>query len=83
MLVERGDRDVGAEPHGAAVGRQRAGQQIDQRGLAAAVRADDADAVAALDADREIAHDRAVAVGLGDAFGLDHQRAGGVGRRGR
>ena len=76
MLVERRDREVRAEPDRAGVGRQRAGQQIDQRGLAAAVRPDDADAVAALDADREVADDRAAFVALADAVRLDHQRAG-------
>ena len=82
MLVERRDRDVGAVPHAAAVGRERAEQEIDQRGLAAAVRADEADAVAALDAGREVAHDGAAVVGLVDLVGLDHQRAGRVRRGG-
>ena len=46
-LIEGGHLQVGAELDRAGVGRQRAGQQADQRGLAAAVGADDADAVAA------------------------------------
>ena len=54
-LVEGRHRQIGAEPHGAGVGRERAGEKIDERGLAAAVGADDADAVAALDAGGEIA----------------------------
>ena len=58
-----------------AVGRDRAGEQIDQRGLAAAVRTDDADAVAAPDADGEIGDDRALLEGFADPFRLDHQRA--------
>ena len=78
VLVERGHGEVGAEPHAAGVGRERAGEEIDQRGLAAAVRADDADAVAALDADGEVGDDRPAVVGLADAVGLDHQRAGSV-----
>ena len=45
-----GDLEIGAEPDRAAVGSKRAGQQIDQRRLAGAVRPDDADPVAALDA---------------------------------
>ena len=53
-----------------------AGQQVDQRGLAGAVRPDNADAVAALDAGGEVLDDRPVAEGFADALGLDHQRAG-------
>ncbi len=76
MLIERGDFERRAEPHRAGIRRQHSRQHADQRGLAAAVRPDDADAVAALDADREIADDRAVAIALADPFGLDDQRAG-------
>src|SRR3546814_15916296 len=50
----------------ALVGRNLAGQQLEQGRLARAVGADDADAVAALDADGEIPDDRAVAEPLGD-----------------
>ena len=78
MLVERRHLDGLAELHGAAVGRQRAGQHLDQRGLAAAVRADDADAVAAQDAGREILDDRPAVIGLADAFGLDDEHAGSI-----
>ena len=53
-----------------------AGQQVDQRGLAGAVRADDADTVAALDADREVIDDLAVAIGTADVLGLENQLAG-------
>ena len=42
-------REVGAEPDLAGVRRQLAGQQVEQRGLAGAVRADHADPVAAHD----------------------------------
>ena len=76
MLIECGDRQIGAEPDRAAIGGQNAGQHFDQRGLAAAVRPDDADAVAALDADREIADDRPAAVALADILRLDHKRTG-------
>ena len=43
----------------AVVGRDLAGQQLEQGGLAGAVGADHADPVAALDAQREVADDRA------------------------
>ena len=59
----------------AGVGRERAGQKVDQRGLARAVGADDADPVAAHDPHRKIAHDCAIAIGLADPLGVDHQRA--------
>ena len=74
-LVDAADREVGAEPDHAGVGRQLAGQQAQQRGLAAAVRADDADAIAAHDAGREIPDDRAIAEALGDRQRFDHQPA--------
>ena len=57
-LVERGELEIGAEADRAGVRRERAGEEIEQRRLAGAVRADDADAVAALDAEREVADDR-------------------------
>src|SRR5262249_19649906 len=60
----------------AAIRRDRAGQQVDQRGLAGAVRPDDADAIAALYAERETVDDSAVVPRLADALGLDHQPAG-------
>src|SRR5262249_57266925 len=83
MLLEGCDREPRAEPDRAGVGRQAAGQHVDQRGLAAAVRSDDADAVAATDAGRELRHDRAIVVALADAIGFDHQRARGLRRAGR
>ena len=46
-LVEVGDLHVGAQAHAARVGRELAEDQLEQRGLAGAVRADQADAVAA------------------------------------
>src|SRR3546814_10111679 len=57
----------------ALVGRNLAGQQLEQGRLARAVGADDADAVAALDAEGEIPDDRAVAEPLGDMIGDDHR----------
>ena len=65
MLVERRHLDVGAKADTAAVRCAAAGQHLDQRGLAGAVRADDADAVAALDADGEVVDDLSLAIGLG------------------
>ena len=64
-------------------GGLRAGQHVDQRGLAGAVGPDDADAVAALNPDREIGDDRAAVIGARDVFGFDDQLAGllGLGRR--
>src|SRR2546430_15161748 len=54
----------------------RSVKQIDQRGLAGAVRADDADTIAALDPDRKPVDDFAIAVSLADILGFDHQLAG-------
>ena len=82
MLVERRHFDVGAEPDGAGIGWIGAGQHVDQRGLAGAVRPDDTDAVAALHADREVVDDAAVAIRPADVLGLDDQLAGFVRFRG-
>ena len=81
MLIEARHLEVGAEPHRAGIGRQRAGEQVDERGLAAAVGPDDADAVAAQDARGEIRHDRLRAERLGDRLGLYHERARRLCRR--
>src|SRR4051812_13344402 len=79
MLVERRHLDVGAEPYAAVVRRAAAGQHLDERGLAGAVGADDADAVAALDPDREAVDDLSLAIGPADILGLDDELAGLVG----
>src|SRR5690606_29898648 len=52
------------------------GEQVEQCRLAGAVRPDQPDAVAALDARGKIAHDGALAVALDDVRRLDHQLAG-------
>src|SRR6202012_3170821 len=78
MLVPLRPLDVGAETDAAGVGRIGAGEHLDQSGLAGAVGADDADAVAALNADREVVDDLAVAIGPADVLGLDDQFAGFV-----
>ena len=75
-LVEHGDFQIGAELHAAGIGSEHAREQIDERGLAGAVRADDADAVAAGDLDAEVAHQGELAIALGDAPCLDHLPAG-------
>ena len=51
VLVERCHLDIGAEPHRAGIRRTGAGKHFDQRGLACAVRTDDADTIAALNSD--------------------------------
>jgi len=66
---------VGAEADDTGVGRQFPGQQVEERRLAGAVGADDADPIAPLDAAGEIPDDHRVAVSLADRLGLDHQLA--------
>src|SRR5439155_6561288 len=83
VLVQRRHLDIGAEPDRAGVGRVGTRQEIDQRGLAGAVRPDNTDAVAALHADEKTVDDLAVAIGFADALGLDHQPAGFFGFGGR
>ena len=77
-LVERRHLEIGAELDRATIGRKRAGQHVDQRGLAGAVRPDDADAVAAADPRVKIASRSGVAIALGDMLRLDHQLAGSL-----
>ena len=74
-MIERGHGDVRAEAHRARIGRESAGQEVDERRLAGAIGADDSNSVAAHDAEREIAHDRAIAISFADPLGVDHQRA--------
>ena len=84
MLVEAGDLEAGSETDGAGVRRQLAGQQAQQGGLAGAVRAEDADPVAAEDPGREGQQHAAVGEFLADALGLDHHPAAerrGAGRQ--
>ena len=75
-LVERGDLEIGAELDRALVRLDLPGQHFQERCLAGAVRADKTDAVAAVHANRKRGDDGAVAIGLGDLFGLDDQLAG-------
>ena len=60
------------ERHRAGVGRKLPGQQLEQRRFAGAVGADQADSVAALDAQREVANDRPLAIAFADVVGVDH-----------
>ena len=73
LLIEVGDLQPGAAPHLARVGLQLAEQQPQQRRLAGAVRADQADAIAAQDALREVADDRRAAERLRHVLRLEHQ----------
>jgi hypothetical protein len=50
LLIERRDCKRRSETHRSGIRRKHAGEQADQRGLAAAVRPDDAEPVAALNA---------------------------------
>ena len=67
-----------AQLHIAGVGLKLAGQHLQQGGLARAIGPDNADAVAAMDAQAEIADDAFVAEALGNALGVDHLGAGGL-----
>ncbi len=74
-LLERRHRDPGAEPELSGVGRERPGEQSDERRLAGAIGANNADAVAAHDASREILNDDSIAIGLADLHRFDDERA--------
>ena len=76
VLVQLGHLKAGAQLHIAGIGRQLAGQEFEQGGFARAVRPDNADAVAAMDAQSEIADHQLVAEAFGYAFGVDHLGAG-------
>ena len=69
-LVECCHFEARAQLDVAAVGFELAGENVEQRRLAGAIRADDAEPVAAQDADREILHDGAVAPALADQLAL-------------
>ncbi len=81
VLVEIRHLQVGAGAHFALIRGQFAQQQLQQRGLAAAVGADQADAVAAQDGGGKIAHHAARAEGETQVLGLDHLLAGGFALR--
>ena len=72
VLVQLAHHQALAQLHIALSRRKLAGEQLEQRGLARAIGTDNADAVAAMDTQGEIAHDLAFAIGKGHAFGIDH-----------
>jgi hypothetical protein len=80
-LIENHLSEVGTEPDLAGIGHQRAGEQVEQCGLAGAVGADDADPVATHDPYRKISHERATAIGFGDALRDRDQPARQLGLR--
>ena len=61
-LVESDEFDIGAEPHGTAVGLECAGQEFQDRGFTCAVGPYDAEAVAAHQTQRQVFDDRNAAV---------------------
>ncbi len=74
------DLDAGAEADRAAVRRQLAGDHLEQRGLAGAVLADDADLLAAPRRQGHRAQDDVIAVGLAHAVELEHLAHRALGR---
>ncbi len=76
VLVEVGDLQVLAVDHGAAVGRALAEQDLQQRGLAAAVGADDAQHLAALQLEGKVAQHGGVRDARVDLQRLEHALAG-------
>src|SRR5688572_6739814 len=78
LLIEIGDFKARAAANLPLVWLELADQQTQRRRLARPVRTDEADAIAADDARREIANDRGPAKTAGDALRLEHHPAGGV-----
>ena len=76
LLVVVGDLEPRAAPEHARCRLDLPQQQPDQRALAGAVRADDADAVAAHDRQIDVAQHRATAELHAGALGLEHLAAG-------
>ena len=76
LLIEVRCLQLRAEPDVAALRREIAEHQAQQRALAAAVRSDDADAVAAADRHRQIAHEHLLAVAEADALEIGDDLAG-------
>ena len=67
LLVRRRGGDLGAgEAHGAGMDRDEAGDGLDERRLAGAVRAEEGDELAGRDGEVDAAHDRQVALVAGD-----------------
>ena len=74
MLAEQRPAQPAVVGDPAVVGRFEAGQDPQQGGLAVTVAADDADPVAALDAEADVGEQRPDAVRLGDAVAADQVR---------
>ena len=74
-LIEDRRHQVGPLADLAAVRRDLAHQQLDQRGLAHAIGPDKGHPVTAHHPQVQVAHDHLVAKGLAQAFGLDHLAA--------
>ena len=79
-LVEVGDLEVRAVAHGAGIRRELAEDELEQRGLAGAVRSDEADAVAAHQPQRQVGDDPALAEALRDVLELGDQLPGALAR---
>src|SRR5260221_10317800 len=73
MRIAELDRLADAE--GAGIGRLLAGDYAEERRVAGAVRADDADDAAGRQAEIEVLHEQPVAIALADALRLDHEIA--------
>ncbi len=76
QLVEVGNLDLRSRLHLAVIRLQLAQQDLQQGGFADAVRADQADAVAAHDSDGEIVDQGLVAITMANALGFHHDLAG-------
>ena len=79
-LVEVGDLEVRAVAHGAGIRRELAEDELQQRGLAGAVRSDEADAVAAHQPQRQVGDDPALAEALRDVLEFGDQLPGAFAR---
>src|SRR5579872_1601709 len=75
ILIETGNGEIGAVAQRAAVRRERADEKIDERRLARTIRADNAEPVAAEDAQRQILDNGPLAIGFADRLGLDDELA--------
>ena len=75
QLIEKRHLHVGADPDRSRIRRKRTGEQFQKRGLAGAVGAEYADALAAQNVGREIAYHLALTVGEGEVFDFDDAHA--------
>ena len=77
FLAEEFEGDAVAPFEIAGIRRVFPGENVQQRGLARAVGADDADASAARDVEREILEERLARIAFGEVIDLEHVEAGG------